>query len=68
MNIVVECDNCGKPQTFHLRDMPCFDEVEHLCSDCFEAEVDHLSVKRAISGGVLRDRAIHGPLKPVSAG
>ena len=52
MNVVVECDNCGKPQKFHLQDFPCLGEVEHLCSDCFEAEVRHL---KALSGAVLRD-------------
>ena len=65
MNVVVEGDNCGNPQTFHLQDFPCLDEVEHLFSDYFEAEVGYLSV---LSGAVLRDRAIHGPLKPAGAG
>lgn len=68
MNVVVECDNCGKPQTFHLRDRPCLeDKAEHLCSECFDAEVSHLMempIERLLAGETMRDRSIHGPLKP----
>ena len=69
MDAIVECDNCGLPQTFHLRATPCFEEVEHLCSQCFEAEVRPLieiPIERLLSGLTLRDRSIHEPPKPSS--
>ena len=64
LRIVTECDNCGKPATFHPMDAPCFEEVEHLCRECYDAEIGWLSSRGPIRN-IQRDRYIEGPLIPV---
>ncbi len=61
MNPVVECDNCGQPATFHYKDAPCFEGVEHLCRVCYDAETERLW-SRDLMSTISGDRAIHGPI------